>query len=200
MALGTLNDAGRFHIPVERSIRAGLVGALIALAGCEPVAGPVDGGIETVRIGDRTFKLELALTQASRRLGLGGRRTLGPAEGMLFAFPDPAPQRFWMYDCLMDIDIAYLDPIGYVTAVHTMQAEPPRGPEEDELDYRSRLPGYPSLYPAQFVIELAPGTFESLGIEAGDRILIDADRLEMLGEASEDELPDAFAPPVTGQR
>ena len=67
------------------------------------------------------------------------------------------------------------------------EKEPPRGPDEEELDYQARLPGYPSVYPAQFVIELAPGMFERLGIEAGDRIQIDADRLKMLGEASEDE-------------
>lgn len=165
----------------------GMGGAIMVAAGCEPAAAPLDAGVEVVRIGDREFKLELSLSRERRRIGLGGRETLADDEGMLFAFPRAAPQRFWMYDCLMDIDIAYLDPIGYVTAVHTMRKEPPRGPGEDELDYQARLPGYPSLYPAQFVIELAPGMFERLGIEAGDRIEIGADRLKMLGEASEDE-------------
>lgn len=193
MAPESLNEHRGSRRPFGRTVLRRLIGLVVgsgqvlAIAGCEPAAAPVDAGVEVVRIGDRDFKLELSLSRERRRIGLGGRTSLADDEGMLFAFPRAATQRFWMYDCLMDIDIAYLDPIGYVTAVHTMRKEPPRGPEEDELDYQARLPGYPSVYPAQFVIELAPGMFERLGIEAGDRIEIDADRLKMLGEASEDE-------------
>ena len=193
MAPAVLNDTTGSRNPCRHVPLVGSIGVILttilclAMVGCKPAAAPVDGGVENVRIGDRTFKLELSLSQERRRLGLGGRETLADDEGMLFAFPRAASQRFWMYDCLMDIDIAYVDPIGYVTAVHTMRKEPPRGPDEEELDYQARLPGYPSLYPAQFVIELAPGMFDRLGIEAGDRIEIDADRLKMLGEASEDE-------------
>ena len=187
MAPAVLSALPRSHAPFHRVLLGGMIFMLLTAPGCEPAAAPIDAGIENVRIGDRDFKLELSLSRERRRVGLGGRETLADDEGMLFAFPRPASQRFWMYDCLMDIDIAYLDPIGYVTAVHTMRKEPPRGPDEDELDYQARLPGYPSLYPAQFVIELAPGMFDRLGIEAGDRIQIDADRLKMLGEASEDE-------------
>lgn len=193
MASAVLNATHECERPSRRMVLGGTTGMIVmsgmflAAAGCEPPAAPVDAGIEIVRIGDRDFKLELSLSRERRRIGLGGRTTLADDEGMLFAFPRAESQRFWMYDCLMDIDIAYLDPIGYVTAVHTMRKEPPRRPDEDELDYQARLPGYPSLYPAQFVIELAPGMFDRLGIEAGDRIEIDADRLKMLGEASEDE-------------
>jgi hypothetical protein len=190
MAPAFLNDTLGSGRPARRFILVAMIGMIamtMTLSGCEPAAAPVDGGVENVRIGDRSFKLELSLSRERRRLGLGGRETLAEDEGMLFAFPRPESQRFWMYDCLMDIDIAYVDPIGYVTAVHTMRKEPPRGPDEEELDYQARLPGYPSVYPAQFVIELAPGMFERLGIEAGDRIQIDAERLKMLGEASEDE-------------
>jgi hypothetical protein len=190
MAPAFLNETLESRRPAWCFILAGMIGMTImitTISGCEPATAPVDGGVENVRIGDRSFKLELSLSRERRRLGLGGRETLADDEGMLFVFPRPESQRFWMYDCLMDIDIAYVDPIGYVTAVHTMRKEPPRGPDEEELDYQARLPGYPSVYPAQFVIELAPGMFERLGIEAGDRIQIDADRLKMLGEASEDE-------------
>jgi uncharacterized membrane protein (UPF0127 family) len=158
-----------------------------SLTGCTERTIPVDGGVEEVQIGDRTFKLELALSTDRRRRGLGGRETLPADSGMLFAFPRAAQQRFWMYGCLMDIDIAYLDPIGYVTAIHTMPKEAPRGVDEFEIDYQDRLPGYPSRYPAQFVIELAPGMFKTLGIEVGDRIDIPTERLKRLGEESDDD-------------
>ncbi len=178
---------------VPRSLLVGVIAMAFLPTGCSEPTVPVDGGVEEIRIGDRTFKLELALSTDRRRRGLGGRTTLASDEGMLFAFPQAAQQRFWMYDCVMDIDIAYIDPIGYVTAVHTMPKETPRGVDELELDYQARLPGYPSRYPAQFVIELAPGMFETLGIEAGDRIDIPQERLELLGTLAEVEAePSAF--------
>lgn len=104
---------------------------------------------------------------------------------MFFVFPDARARRFWMYDCVIPIDIAFVDPIGYVTAVHTMPAEDLRGEDESILAYESRLEGYSSAYPAQFAIELVPGSFESLGIAAGDRIPISPERLKTLGQAAE---------------
>jgi uncharacterized membrane protein (UPF0127 family) len=174
----------------SRSLLITSAAIAIAISGCTEPSSPVDGGVEEVRIGEMTFNLELALSTERRRQGLGGREMLPADGGMLFAFPRAAQQRFWMYDCLMDIDIAYLDPIGYITAIHTMPKEAPRGVDELEVDYQNRLPGYPSRYPAQFVIELAPGMFETLGLEAGDRIDIPTDRLELLGKQSEDHAED----------
>jgi uncharacterized membrane protein (UPF0127 family) len=174
----------------SRSLLITSAAIAIAISGCTEPSNPVDGGVEEVRIGEMTFNLELALSTERRRQGLGGREMLPADGGMLFAFPRAAQQRFWMYDCLMDIDIAYLDPIGYITAIHTMPKEAPRGVDELEVDYQNRLPGYPSRYPAQFVIELAPGMFETLGLEAGDRIDIPTDRLELLGKQSEDHAED----------
>ncbi|MDA1025293.1 MAG: DUF192 domain-containing protein [Planctomycetota bacterium] len=174
----------------SRSLLITSAAIAIAISGCTEPSNPVDGGVEEVRIGEMTFNLELALSTERRRQGLGGREMLPADGGMLFAFPRAAQQRFWMYDCLMDIDIAYLDPIGYITAIHTMPKEAPRGVDELEVDYQNRLPGYPSRYPAQFVIELAPGMFETLGLEAGDRIDIPTDRLELLGKQSENDAED----------
>ena len=161
---------------------------LLAAAGCGTESTPVEGGVERVTIGGRPFDLVLSMIPESRSRGLGGVETVDPDSGMFFVFPDAQPRSFWMYDCLTAIDIAYVDPIGYVTAIHTMPAEPPRGDTESEIAYRERLPGYSSRYPAQFAIELAPGMFESLGIEVGDRLAIPADRLKRLGEAAEPDL------------
>ena len=164
-------------------------GVLIAgTAGCGTESTPVEGGIERVTIGGRPFDLVLSMVPESRTRGLGGVETVDPDGGMFFVFPDARPRSFWMYDCLTAIDIAYVDPIGYVTAIHTMPAEPPRGETESEIAYRERLPGYSSRYPAQFAIELAPGMFESLGIEVGDRLSIPMDRLKRLGEAAEPDI------------
>ena len=155
---------------------------------------PTDGGQETVNLSGRPFTLTLSMTNNSRSRGLGGIRELPPEKGMLFVFPDAAPRGFWMYDCLMDIDIAFIDPLGHVTAIHTMPMETPRGENESIVEYEARLPRYRSGFPAQYAIELAPGTFDQLGISRGDRLSLDMDRMKAIAEISEP------TPAITGSR
>ena len=174
-----------FHRAIPITVPAIAVVGTLLLGGCGDSVPPKDGDFEPVTLGGRSFELELAMAPPSRRKGLGGRETLPDDGGMFFVFPDARPRRFWMYDCLMSIDIAFIDPIGYVTAVHTMPPEELRGEQESLLDYEERLSGYSSAYPAQFAIELAPGSFDALGIAAGDRISIPPERLKMLGKAAE---------------
>ena len=162
-----------------------VLGVAIPLIGCEPTSKPVDGGVESIALAGDDFDLELAMGPESRNRGLAGRTSLAPDEGMLFVFPDVGTRSFWMYGCLMDIDIAFVDPIGYVTAIHTMPAEPPRGNEEQESTYQRRLVRYTSGYPAQFAIEIAPGRFAELGISVGDRLSIPPKRLKTLSESAE---------------
>ena len=157
------------------------VAIVLVLAGCNTKL-PGDGAVETVSLGETTFELELALSNESRRQGLGGRTSLDANKGMLFVFPDAERRRFWMYDCLMAIDIAFVDPLGHVTAIHTMPFETPRGETETLFEYEDRLPRYPSRFPAQFVIELQPGRFEQLGIKPGDRLALDMPRMRALAE------------------
>ena len=155
---------------------------------------PGDGNTETVQLGGRPFQLELAMSNDSRTLGLGGRSELPAEGGMLFIFPEAARRGFWMYDCLMDIDIAFIDPLGHVTAIHTMSFEPPRGENESIVEYEARLPRYRSGFPAQYAIELRPGMFEELGISRGDRLTLNLDRLKALAKRSE------IPPPLSGPR
>jgi hypothetical protein len=137
-------------------------------------------GREQVVIDGHTFELDYAVDPESRRIGLSGQTQLPENGGMLFVFPDPEMQLFWMYDCLMDIDIIYLDARGTVTAIHSMPAEPPRQAEESDWDYASRLPRYSSMYPAQFVIELPPGWLDRLDIAVDQRIDLDLPRLKAM--------------------
>lgn len=159
--------------------------SLLATA-CEPPkdeARPAAGErTERVAIGDRTFTLRLAIDEPARERGLGGVAEIGEDEGMLFVFPNAAIRNFWMRDCVIDLDIAFLDPFGIVTAVHTMPKEPPRGPNESETAYQGRLKRYSSVSPAQFVIEVRPGTLESLGVKRGTRIALDLPKLKALAK------------------
>ena len=159
--------------------RAGLtlliIAAVTATSGCRRPERP---GTETVRIGGETFHLETAFDEPSRTRGLMGRESIVADGGMLFVFPDAAARSFWMKNCLVDIDIIYIDPRGSVTAVHRMTAEPPRRDDESEPAYESRLRRYPSRWPAQFVIELRAGSLDRLQVRVDDRIPLDLERLK----------------------
>ena len=112
-------------------------------------------------------RLELAATDPSRSRGLGGRTMVPRGTGMLFVHPDDAPRRYWMKDCVVDIDIAYLDRDGVVVAIHRMAAEPPRGDTERLAAYHARLPRYPSRRAARYALELAAGEMSRLDIRVG---------------------------------
>lgn len=135
-----------------------------------------DDGVERERVDVRgaVFRVELALDDATRLRGLGGRASIPEDGGMLFVFPRPARLGFVMRDCLVPIDIAFLDSAGRVVSMHAMQPEPPRADGEGDYEYEARLRRYDSRFPAQFALEVAGGTFERIGLETGDLVRFDA--------------------------
>lgn len=151
--------------------------ALLALAACESGTAPTT---MAVTAGGRTFECKISADEASREQGLGGVASLGPDEGMIFAFPGVETHNFWMRRCIIGLDIAFIDPLGFVTAVHTMPAEELQRPDESEDEYLRRLKRYPSIAPAQFALEVAPGTLEPLGVRRGSRLEFDRDALKKL--------------------
>lgn len=163
----------------------GLVGAaviliaaaavLFGLRGCDEKAA---ADVERVVIAGETFFLERAMDFASRQRGLMGRTHIEDDGGMLFVFPQPQRLGFWMKNCLIDIDILYLDGSGRVLSTYTMKAEPPQKEGESEAAYEQRLKSYDSVFPAQFAVELKPGTIQRLGVKPGDQISLDAQRLK----------------------
>jgi uncharacterized membrane protein (UPF0127 family) len=97
---------------------------------------------------------------------------------MIFVFGVTQPLSFWMYDCLTDIDIAYLDRTGKVISVATMKAEAPRAKDESEAAYRARLKHYPSADEGLYAVELPAGDFAKLGVKPGDTISLDHAKLK----------------------
>jgi hypothetical protein len=152
-----------------------IVLSLLCASGC----GETREG-ERVVINGETFWLEVSADEASRTRGLMYRESIPDDGGMLFIFPDSAVRPFWMGNCLVDIDIIFVDGGGRVTAVHRMQAETPRRSDESDIAYRRRLRDYSSVYPATFAIELKAGTLDRLRVRVEDRIDLDTDRLKAL--------------------
>lgn len=153
-----------------------LIIALLVLSGCNGGAGRH----ETVQIGDRTYELEVAAGEAAISKGMMGRASFPDGTGMLFLFPEPTIRSFWMGNCLIDIDVMFIDGRGRITAMHEMTVEPPRRAGESEFEYQQRMPHYSSVYPVRFAIELPRGSLDRIGLNTGDPIPLDLERLKRL--------------------
>lgn len=152
-----------------------VVAAVLVLCGCQAPSPPT---AERVIIAGETFDLELAVDEKSRVRGMMAREAFPDQGGMLFVFPDATERSFWMANCLINIDLLFLDARGTITAVHRMVIEPPRADGESLFAYEGRLLRYWSNGPAQFAVELEPGSLDRLGVGVNDRIDLDLRRLK----------------------
>jgi len=136
-----------------------LVAAVAAIRSCDPQSSALP---DTVAINGRTWRVDLATTDETRHKGLGGRASLPQDHGMLFIFGAAKPLDFYMLDCKMAIDIAYIGADGKVIRTYTMQPQP--GVAEEDLKL------YPSVEPAQFALEVAGGELARAGIAPGQKV------------------------------
>jgi uncharacterized membrane protein (UPF0127 family) len=125
---------------------------LLAAAGCH------DAGTLDVRIGQTTFELELARTEAQQEKGLMERDSMPADHGMLFIFADEKELDFWMKNTRIPLDILFLDHVGRIVSIHTMK------PYD--------LTPTPSDYPAKYAIELNAGAADAAPAHVGDTIEI----------------------------
>ena len=167
-----MNDQRRLHFPVA------ICFALVLVA-CGP-DGPLEpdnGGwgkvmrptsgprYHEIKVDDVSIDVRLALTTEQRHQGLGGVLSLGNKQGMLFVYRDPMLRNFWMKDCLIALDIAYIDEQGIIFQVSTL-APPPSG-TPDIL-----VPHVPSSAACTMVLEMAAGFFKRHGLRVGSRVTI----------------------------
>jgi len=87
----------------------------------------------------QTYVVEIASTPESRAQGLMFRESLQDGRGMLFLFPKPSVEAFWMKNCNFPIDIVWMDPNRRVIFVspHTPPCKedpcPMYGPKSESL-------------------------------------------------------------------
>ena len=111
----------------------------------------------------REFKLEVADNPASRWRGYRNREHVGPDEGMLFVFDDEAPRSFEMRNCLVALDMLFLD--GKLQVVEIAHDQKPC---RDDEDCQPIMP----MRSAHYVLEVAGGIARAEGLAPGDRITI----------------------------
>jgi uncharacterized membrane protein (UPF0127 family) len=136
------------------------LGAVLLFA-CARGAAPAAGDWATAVVADGTsFTLEIADTDEEKALGYMGRE-VGPREGMLFVYDAPGLHSFWMKNCVVPLDLVWLDPgFRVVDVTHAATPCPPGDP----------CPAILPTRPAQYVLELAAGTARAHGLRRGERV------------------------------
>lgn len=132
--------------------------ALLFFIAIPAFAAPTVQAIAKTARGDVPLTLEYAVTQNVREEGLMHRKTLKPADGMLFVFPEIGPHQFWMKNTIIPLDMLFLNKDGLVLAMvtGTPMSQAPLGPKD---------------LPIQSVIELDAGRAVKEKIMVGTRII-----------------------------
>lgn len=121
------------------------------------------GGGGTVAFKQTTFMAEVAATEPEKAKGLMYRQSLAKDRCMFFVYAEDGDHAIWMKNCLIALDVAWVDAEGRV--VETAERVPPCSPMRGD-----DCPTYGGSVPARHFIEFAAGTFKRLGLKKGDRL------------------------------
>ena len=109
------------------------------------------------------IEAELAISPAEQARGLMFRAELPPDRGMLFVGSRSSRRSFWMYQCLIPLDLIWLD--GAHRIVEIVRSAPPCS-STDPGD----CPSYGGNANSVYVLELAAGQSDAHGLQIGDRL------------------------------
>ncbi|MGH9161416.1 MAG: DUF192 domain-containing protein [Vicinamibacteraceae bacterium] len=147
--------------------------AVSALAAC---ANAAEAPQQDLSRADASFpggvqvSLEVAATEEERQRGLMFREELAPDVGMIFVFPEPGANGFWMKNTLIPLDMFWLEPDGRIVAIR--ESVPPCGNESDLVDCPVYEPG-PGASRSIYVIETVAGFAKKHRVEVGDNVLLE---------------------------
>ena len=110
-----------------------------------------------VNINGNPFEVKLAVSPSSISQGMKGKRFDDSYGGLLFLMPKNDTHSFWMKDCLIPLDILFIDN-DTITNLHS-NCEPCT--DENCRRY---------LGNGSYVLEVPGGTCDRLGIQKGDTV------------------------------
>ena len=145
----------------QRSLRVALFSLLVALTtiGALPLASAqtiVPLPVKQLSVGMHVIRAEVASNYETRARGLMYRKELAPNAGMLFVFPQPAVQCFWMRNTLIPLSIAFIADDGMIIDIVDMTP----------MTENSHC----SSAPVRLALEMEQGWFAKRGITIGKKI------------------------------
>lgn len=118
---------------------------------------PVPNGIVKTTTGDTILiRLQVADTEQLRESGLMDVKSMDPDSGMVFVWPAPVLESFWMENTFIPLSVAFVGPDGTVQEI------------QDMAPLTTTLHTPQKAY--QYAIEANQGFFAENGIEAGQRV------------------------------
>lgn len=125
------------------------------------------GGGGTVHFRNQAFLAEVASEPREQELGLMRRSHLAKDRCMIFLYGRDGYHSIWMRNCLISLDVAWVDAQGVV--VEVAENVPPCSKAQSKLE-PSPCPTYGGTVPARNFIEFAAGTFKRLKLKKGDAL------------------------------
>ncbi len=110
----------------------------------------------TLSSGIYQIDTQLALTPEQHEIGLMFRKEMPPQEGMLFVFPRPSKQCFWMKNTILPLTVAFISDDGTIANLEDMKPQ--------------TTDSHCSIKPVRFVLEMNQGWFAKKGIKAGSKL------------------------------
>ncbi len=135
---------------------------LLFVCGCsEEKLVPV--GRQPLKVSGETVYVDILDTPEARNRGFMHQSEIPEDQAKLFVFDVRDNQNFWMKNCPVPIDIAYIDDNFKIVSLYEMKVEDPGTPDE-------KLPRYESLKPVRYALEFRGGWYRDHGVEKGDTI------------------------------
>ena len=109
-----------------------------------------------LKIGQTSYRVELALTSAQRRQGLMHRERLARSGGMLLVYPRPGDHRIWMKNMKIPLRVLWIDEQFKVLQIQRLvpcQASP--------------CPVFSAPLPARYILELSDDEHD---VKPGDEV------------------------------
>jgi hypothetical protein len=103
--------------------------------------------------------VDIADTMDERTRGLMYRKSLQKDAGMFFIFEGEEERSFWMKNTLIPLDMIFMD-AGYGVVNIAKNVQPCKA---------DPCPGYGSVKPAKFVLEVNGGFSDTIGLKEGDK-------------------------------
>ena len=105
------------------------------------------------------LRLEIADTFEAREYGLMRRTQLAPKSGMIFVFSSDSPQRFWMKNTLIPLDMIFVRADGTITSIASKVPASTLATPDERVATRDGF--------GKYVIELAGGEAARAGLRVG---------------------------------